>query len=86
MWIPKLLDTLIAQGKISPMVAVMTDESVPSIRTRELECDVQFEDFLAKELVPWTRENYDVAASPEDPTLSPNMAVCNAQEALGVSR
>jgi enterochelin esterase-like enzyme len=65
MWIPKLLDTLIAQGKIPSMVAVMTDESVPSIRTRELECDVQFEDFLAKELVPWTRENYDTTALPE---------------------
>jgi enterochelin esterase-like enzyme len=64
MWIPKLLDTLIAQGKIHPMVAVMTDESVPSIRTRELECDVHFEDFLAKELVPWTRENYGTTAQP----------------------
>ena len=27
MWIPKLLDTLIAQGKIHPMVAVMTDRA-----------------------------------------------------------
>ena len=64
MWIPKLLDTLIAQGKIHPMVAVMTDESVPSIRTTELECDVPFEDFLAKELVPWARENYEATSQP----------------------
>jgi enterochelin esterase-like enzyme len=64
-WIPKLLDTLIGQGKISPMVAVMTDESVPGVRTKELECDVHFEDFLAGELVPWARENYNTTAQSE---------------------
>jgi enterochelin esterase-like enzyme len=65
LWIPKLLDLLIAQRKVPPMVAVMMDESVPSVRRKELECDVQFEDFLAHELVPWTRENYGATARPE---------------------
>jgi enterochelin esterase-like enzyme len=64
MWIPRILDILIGQGRISPIVAVMTDESVPGVRTKELECDVQFEDFLASELVPWARENYHATAQP----------------------
>ena len=65
MWIPKLLDILIGQAKISPMVAVMTDESVPAVRTQELECDPQFADFLARKLVPWAGENYHATAQPE---------------------
>jgi enterochelin esterase-like enzyme len=65
MWIPKLLDLLISQAKIAPMVAVMTDESVPSVRTQELECDPQFADFLARELVPWAREDYHATAQSE---------------------
>ena len=58
MWIPKILDVLIAQGRIPPMIAVMTDESVPSVRRNELPCNPQFADFLANELVPWARSNY----------------------------
>ena len=58
MWVPEILDVLIAQRRIPPMVAVMTDESVPSERRNELPCNPQFADFLAEELVPWTRRNY----------------------------
>lgn len=58
LWIPKILDVLIPQGRIPPVIAVMTDESVPSERRNELPCNPQFADFLAKELVPWTRRNY----------------------------
>jgi enterochelin esterase family protein len=64
MWVPKVLDVLIAQGRIPPMVAVMTDESVPSVRRSELPCSPQFADFLAKELVPWTRRNYNATLEP----------------------
>ena len=52
MWLPGILDRLIARGSIPPMVAVMTDESVPSVRQVELPCNSHFADFLAKELVP----------------------------------
>ena len=58
MWVPEILDVLIAQGRIPPVVAVMTDESVPSERRNELPCNPQFADFLAEELVPWTRRTY----------------------------
>jgi enterochelin esterase-like enzyme len=65
MWIPKVLDVLIAQGRIPPLIAVMTDESVPSERRNELPCNPQFADFLAKELVPWARRNYYATTQPE---------------------
>jgi enterochelin esterase-like enzyme len=64
MWIPKVLDVLIAQGRIPPMIAVMTDESVPSVRRNELPCNAQFADFLANELVPWSRDNYYATTQP----------------------
>jgi enterochelin esterase family protein len=55
---------MIAHGQIPPIVAVMTDESTPSIRNSELPCNPQFADFLAKELVPLARARYGVTASP----------------------
>jgi enterochelin esterase-like enzyme len=63
-WIPKLLDLLIAQRRIPPMVAVMTDESRPSVRNAELACNPKFAAFLAQELVPWARSNYRATTSP----------------------
>ena len=64
MWIPKILDILIGQKKIPPLVAVMTDESVPSTRRNELLCNPQFADFLAKELAPWSSSNYHTTMRP----------------------
>jgi enterochelin esterase family protein len=64
-WIPKILDILIARGKLPPMVAVMTDQSVPSIRRDELPCNPRYADFLANELMPWARQNYYATAQPE---------------------
>lgn len=65
MWIPKILDILIAQHRIDPMVAVMTDESIPSVRRTELPCNPQFANFLADELAPWARRNYHASMGPE---------------------
>jgi len=36
----------------------MIDDSIPSARRTELPCNIPFADFLAKELVPWSREKY----------------------------
>ncbi len=66
MWIPKLLDLLIAQRRIPPVVAVMTDDSVPAARRTELPCNPNFANFLAKELVPWARENRYATLGPGD--------------------
>lgn len=58
MWMPKILDNLIAKKQIPPMVAILVDNSVPSGRRAELPCNIPFGDFLAQELVPWSREKY----------------------------
>lgn len=58
MWMPKILDNLIAKKQIPPMVAILVDNSVPSGRRAELPCNIPFGDFLAEELVPWSREKY----------------------------
>jgi enterochelin esterase-like enzyme len=58
MWLPRILDNLIRQKQIPPMVAVLVDDSVPSARQAELPANPLFADFLAKELVPWSRDHY----------------------------
>jgi enterochelin esterase-like enzyme len=70
MWMPKVLDLMIARRQIPPIVAVMTDESTPSIRTTELPCNPEFADFLAKELVPWARKHYSATTSPKRTIVS----------------
>jgi enterochelin esterase-like enzyme len=62
MWIPKILDNLISKNQIPPMVAILIDDSVPSARKTELPCNIDFADFLAKEVVPWSRERYHTTA------------------------
>jgi enterochelin esterase-like enzyme len=57
-WVPRILDNLIRQQQIPPMVAVLVDDSVPSARRSELPANPLFADFLARELVPWSREKY----------------------------
>jgi enterochelin esterase family protein len=54
---PVILDNLIAQGKIAPVVAVLVQQKD---RLKELTCSEVFADFLARELVPWVRKNYRV--------------------------
>lgn len=64
-WIPRILDTLIAEKRIPPILAVMTDDSVPTARRTELPCNPVFAAFLANELVPWARRNYHATTQPE---------------------
>jgi enterochelin esterase family protein len=56
------LDNLIAAGLIPPLVAVMVDN--PN-RWRELSCNSTYADFLAQEIVPWARANYNATDRPE---------------------
>lgn len=56
------LDNLIAAGLIPPIVAVMVDN--PN-RWLELSCNSAYADFLAQEIVPWARANYQATDRPE---------------------
>jgi enterochelin esterase-like enzyme len=61
---PAILDNLLAKGLIPPMVAVVLDNPTPTSRNEEMPCNPRFADFLAKEVVPWVRENYHVTGNP----------------------
>ena len=63
MRIADVLDNLIGEHRIAPLVAVMVRD-MPDARDRELSCDPNFTEFLAAELVPWVRRNYSVSADP----------------------
>jgi enterochelin esterase family protein len=54
------LDNLIAEGRIPPVVAVVVSGSV-----EELRCSPEYARFLAEELVPWMRTNYQATDDPE---------------------
>src|SRR5262249_31723342 len=55
---PMILDNLLAQGKLPPLVAVFVH---PKDRLTELLCSEPFADFVATELVPWVRRHYGVS-------------------------
>jgi enterochelin esterase family protein len=66
---PVILDNLIAEKKIAPLVAVLINYPRPEDRMRELSCNPQFADFLVKELLPWVRDRYHVARDPARVTV-----------------
>ena len=62
---PTILDNLIADNRIPPMVAILVDNASGDARARELPCNPNFADFLNFELVPWVRRMYNVIADPQ---------------------
>ncbi|HLG62611.1 MAG TPA: enterochelin esterase [Ktedonosporobacter sp.] len=61
---PTILDNLISEGKIPPLVAVLPDSLNQETRNRELPCHQPFVDFLTRELLPWVHERYHVTSDP----------------------
>lgn len=61
---PIILDNLIAERKIKPLVAVLIGNASPDTRGRELSCNPKFEELLGEELMPWVREHYRVTKDP----------------------
>jgi len=60
---PTVLDNLIAQKKIPPVVLVLVNAD--SQRLRDLSCSKNFTDFLTKELLPEVRRSYRVTVDPK---------------------
>ena len=56
------IDNLIALKKIDPTVAVFVDSM--GLRQRDMVSYQPFAEFIAKELVPWVRQNYRIASGP----------------------
>jgi len=58
---PTILDNLISENRIPPMIAVFIDNPLDT-RYKELTCNPTFADFLNSELVPWVRRSYNATA------------------------
>lgn len=63
---PIILDNLIAAGRLPPVVTVLIGNSGEQ-RNVELPCNDAFAEFLATELIPWVRSEYNIT---DDPRLS----------------
>jgi enterochelin esterase-like enzyme len=66
---PTILDNLIAQKRIPPLVAVFVDNPSPEAR-RQLDNYPPFAEFMAAELLPWVRANFRVTHDPALTTLA----------------
>ena len=62
--VPNILDNLIKEEKIEPMVAIMIDNPTNTSRKTELPLNFQFKDFMITELVPSIREKYNISSAP----------------------
>jgi enterochelin esterase family protein len=61
-FVTTILDNMTNDGVIPPTAAVFINN--PN-RTADLSCNSRFTDYLAKELVPWVRKEYGIAADPD---------------------
>jgi len=61
---PTILDNLLADDLIPPLVAIMPNSLDQETRTRELPCYPPFVDFLVQELLPWARQRYHINSNP----------------------
>jgi enterochelin esterase-like enzyme len=61
---PTILDNLLSEERIPPLIAVMLDSIDGETRMHELACNPSFVDFLTKELLPWVHEHYSITTDP----------------------
>ncbi|MEK6409942.1 MAG: alpha/beta hydrolase-fold protein [Acidobacteriota bacterium] len=67
---PAILDNLLAKSKLPPMVAVVLDNPTPYSRVTEFACYEPYAEFIAKEVIPWVRSNYNVTTDPSQTVVS----------------
>ncbi|WP_126582110.1 enterochelin esterase [Tengunoibacter tsumagoiensis] len=61
---PTILDNLVADHLLQPMIAISICTLDWETRDRELTCYQPFVDFLADELLPWLRQEYHITTDP----------------------
>ncbi len=72
--LPTVLDNLIADGRLPPVVAVLPDSLDKETRMRELLGDEQFVEFLVDELLPWAHERVSFVDDPARTLVSGSSA------------
>jgi enterochelin esterase-like enzyme len=70
---PTILNNLIAEQRIPPMVALLVG-NVPGQRGRELFCNPTFVDFLSSELLPWAHGLYNLTTDPRQTVVGGSSA------------
>lgn len=65
-----ILDSLIANQKINPFIAIFVDSMDISIRERDLMCSDNFTKFIDSELLPWIKNNYSIVDDPSKNIIS----------------
>lgn len=58
--VPTILDNLLHAGKIAPTVAILIEDGSGAERLGDLANRAQFASFMANEVVPWARQNWNV--------------------------
>jgi enterochelin esterase family protein len=72
--LPVILDNLIAHAEIPPTIAIGIPNPTHEIRQRDLHCYDPFADFVAKELIPWARKNYNISSDPRHAVVAGSSA------------
>jgi enterochelin esterase-like enzyme len=72
--LPTVLDNLIADGRVPPLVAVLPDSVDSETRMRELFLHDPFVEFLTEELLPWAHEHLSFADDPARTVLAGSSA------------
>ena len=67
--VPNILDNLINEGKIEPMVAVLINNYSDEKRETELHLSYKFKLFVTDELVSFIRENYNGTTDPHQTVI-----------------
>ncbi|NYI08325.1 enterochelin esterase [Allostreptomyces psammosilenae] len=69
MWGPRLsvatlLDNLVAERRLPPLLALLPDSVDVGTRARDYGCDASFTDFLHRELLPWAERHLGATSDP----------------------
>ncbi|GAB4581892.1 MAG: hypothetical protein Fur0022_46440 [Anaerolineales bacterium] len=61
---PTILDNLLADGLLPPLIAIMVGHPWDPTRQRDLACYPPFVNFVTQELLPWAQGNYPLTKNP----------------------
>jgi enterochelin esterase-like enzyme len=67
---PTILDNMIAQGRIPPVIALLVGNAKGDVRDRELLCNPGFTAALVTELLPWAHGLYNFTSDPRQTVVA----------------
>lgn len=66
---PRIVENLVTAGRLAPTAVVLVGNA-PNARTKDLLENLDFPDFLARELLPWLRRRYGLRIDPSRTVLA----------------